>query len=364
MVLHLWRVGRRVRRASGTKTRLPVIRYRLESTLHQTRSGMTTVTEWEDPPLASPPRATDRRRRTAKGPPRPSHLPASPGASRRSSKTTRGRSAPTRAANSLGLTARFLRGSLGDPREPWRPMRTIPLVCGVLQLAVLLLGAGACERTPGGFGVGNWPPASYRPYDLNAWINRVLPANPQVDPNSAAIVAAFDSTAAGWSDGRPEDKGVGLVNDYDHPIYWAKASDLVYTLTGCGYSGRLNGVTIHALKGMLAGGGSDAHVVVMDQATNTEYDFWQAVIDDNARTIGGGACGRLSIFGDGRVKGQTVSGPDGDGANAAITGLYAGQIRGAELVAGKIAHAIAINTKCTNNTHVYPATGNALSCGG
>jgi hypothetical protein len=113
---------------------------------------------------------------------------------------------------------------------------------------------------------------------------------------------------------------------------------------------------------MLPGGGSDAHVVVMDQSTNTEYEFWQAVLDDNARTIGGHACGRLSMFGDARI--VNSGGVDGDGGNAANTGLYAGQIRAVELVAGKIAHAIAINVKCTNGAHVYPATGNALTCGG
>src|SRR6266571_4834515 len=201
----------------------------------------------------------------------------------------------------------------------------------------------SCTPTYGSFGVGTWPPACYRPYDSTAWINRPLPVSPQIDHKSA-----------------------GALHDYDHPIYWSKASDPVYTISGCGgggYSTVLNGIQIHALTSMLPGGGSDGHVAIMDQASNIEYDFWQATIDNNARTIGGTACGRLSIFGDGRVKGQTVNGPDGDGANAAITGLYAGQIRGAEIAGGKIQHGVAVAVTCTNGTFVYPATGKALTCG-
>ncbi len=238
-------------------------------------------------------------------------------------------------------------------------MRSATLLFSLTQLLGCLLGGGACAKgvtdAYGTFGVGNWPPASYRVYAGTAWINRSLPANPQTDPNSAAIVAQLNSH------GSPEDKPAGALNDYDHPIYWSKASDPIYTLSGCGYSGALNGITIHALKGMVPGGGSDAHLAVMDQASNVEYDFWEATIDDNARTLGGTACGRLSIFGDGRVNGQTVNGPDGDGANAAITGLYAGQIRGAEIAAGKIQHGVAVAVTCTNGTFVYPATGRCIS---
>ncbi len=222
--------------------------------------------------------------------------------------------------------------------------------------------SGAAPVTSGSFGVGNWPPAAYRAYASAAWINLPLPANPQIDPSSAAIVATFDSVASGWSDGKPEDKCAACINDYDHPIYWTTAADPVFTLAGCGYSGRLNGIKIRALKGMLRGGGSDAHIAVMDQSTNMEYDFWQATLDDNALTIGGHSCGRLSIMGDARVVG--LGGPDGDGGNAANTGLYSGQIRAVEIMAGKIQHGIAVDAKCTKSAHVYPATGNALVCGG
>ncbi|OLC29732.1 MAG: hypothetical protein AUH31_06195 [Armatimonadetes bacterium 13_1_40CM_64_14] len=216
---------------------------------------------------------------------------------------------------------------------------------------------GSCAPVYGSFAVGNWAPTCWQPYDPNSWHNLPLPANPQADANSAAIVAALNSH------GLPMDKGAGVANDYDHPIYWSTASDPVYTLSGCGYSGALNGVKIHAIKGMVKGGGSDAHLTVMDQSTNMEWDFWQATIDDNAQTLGGHACGRLPIFGDGRINGAIINGPDGDGANAANTGLYTGQIRAVEIVAGVIKHPIAITVTCTNGTNVYPATGNALGCG-
>src|SRR2546425_833728 len=244
-------------------------------------------------------------------------------------------------------------------------MRPIRILLFSWGLICCLGGIGACAkeaatgpRGRGGFGVGQWPPASYRPYDPNAWINRPLPSIPQIDSNSAAIVAALNSH------GPPGDKGANLANDYDHPIYWSQASDPIYTLAGCGYSGALNGARIHGLRGMVPGGGSDGHIVVMDQATNTEWDFWQATIDAAAGTIGGHACGRLPIFGDARVNGAIINGPDGDGGNAANTGLYSGQIRAVELMAGVIEHSVAVDVSCTNGTHDYPATGNALGCGG
>ena len=223
--------------------------------------------------------------------------------------------------------------------------------------AVVTMGTSstACAPLFGSYGAGNWPPACYQPYSATAWINRPLPPNPTVDPNSATIVSTF------LSYGSPQAHGVAPLGtsyqDYDHPVYWSKATDPVYTFSGCGYSGKLNGVTFHALTGMQPGGGTDGHLTVMDQSTNEEYDVWQAKINDSTHTIGGTACSRLSINGDARVN-QSV---DGDGANAAITGLYSGQIRGVELVAGAINHAIAVVTPCTNGSYVYPAQGTAAS---
>ena len=220
--------------------------------------------------------------------------------------------------------------------------------------AVVTTGTTATTCTPlfGSYGVGNWPPACYKPYSATAWINRPLPPNPTVDPNSASKVSAFNSH------GPPEDHGVASLgvsyDDYDHPIYWSKARDPAYTIAGCG-SGKLNGVTFHALTGMVPGGGTDGHVAVMDQSSGEEYDFWQATINDSTHTIGGTTCGRLSISGDGRVNLSV----DGNGANAADTGLYSGQIRGVELNAGVINHAIAVVASCTNGTFVYPAQGTA-----
>jgi hypothetical protein len=175
-----------------------------------------------------------------------------------------------------------------------------------------------------------------------------------VDPNSAGMVSAFNSH------GLPSDKGAAPLgvpyDDYDHPIYWSKANDPMYTISsGCGGAELLRGVQFHALTGMQPAGGTDGHVVVMDQSSNEEYDFWQTNIDDSTHTIGATACGRLSISGDARINLSA----DGYGANAALTGLYAGQIRGQELSAGVINHAIAVVASCTNGKFVYPAQGTA-----
>jgi hypothetical protein len=228
---------------------------------------------------------------------------------------------------------------------------------GAVLSLLALKGAPGERCTPpyGTFRAGNWPPACYHPYGPTTWHNTLLPPAPRVDPNSAAIVAALNSH------GLPLDKAVGVVKDFDHPIYWSGATDPLYRLTRCGYSGELTGASFHAPDGMLPGGGSDGHLTVIDQSTDTEWDLWRATIDDSGRTISATSCGNLSIFGDGRILTGTGR---GDGGNAANTGLYAGQIRAVEIEAGVIEHPIAVVVFCTSRRYVFPASGRATSCGG
>ena len=92
-------------------------------------------------------------------------------------------------------------------------------------------------------------------------------------------------------------------------------------------------------------GGGDGHMAVV-QPDRWEYDFWQV----RDRPAGGGTLvvshgGRTMIDGDGL----------GSDATAAEFGLAAGLIRGDQIQAGKIDHALFVHVRCTNGRSVYPA---------
>jgi len=216
-----------------------------------------------------------------------------------------------------------------------------------------------CEGT---FGATNHPPACWRPYSSASPFNTLLPAAPQVSDDSDAVVARWISFwtqsssfaprfVAGYADTR---------NDYDHPIYFAKASDPKYTVH-CSFSDNwgpceIDGATVRVPSDARPAAGDDGHLAVIDQATGWEYDFWQV----------------QSISGTGGIltasyAGKTSTGPNSTGlgsdATAAGFGLAAGIIRPQELAAGEIDHALFMVVKCTNGTSVWPAsTGVGRTC--
>jgi hypothetical protein len=90
--------------------------------------------------------------------------------------------------------------------------------------------------------------------------------------------------------------------------------------------------------------GTDAAMVVVDHATDSAYEFWQAKrAGDGSWTAGWGSRTRLS--GDGR-RGETGAG----------TSLLAGLVRTDEIRTGRIDHAIRVSSAYTCRTGVvYPA---------
>jgi hypothetical protein len=91
------------------------------------------------------------------------------------------------------------------------------------------------------------------------------------------------------------------------------------------------------------------------QPDGTEDDFWQV---QNPNPLTGG--GTLTAS----AGGSTWLGGSGCCSNstAANEGLAAGLIRGQELRAGVINHALVVSVQCDNGGHVYPATGNGSAC--
>jgi hypothetical protein len=201
----------------------------------------------------------------------------------------------------------------------------------------------------GSFAAGNWPSSCWRPYADSSPFNRSLPPVPRILPNSDAIVRRV--------------LGMGPIadlvvapdtpSDWYHPTYYSQPGDPVYVVHCVKYACPIEGRTVAIPAPARPAGGGDAHMTVVDQATGWEWDFWQ--VQD--RPAGGGTLeisdgGRTSITGDGL----------GSQANAGQWGLLGGIIRGQELQAGRIDHALFMMVGCTHSGHVYPAAGDATIC--
>jgi hypothetical protein len=221
-----------------------------------------------------------------------------------------------------------------------------------------------CPQQFGAFAVGNWPPACFRPYGPSSIFNMALPANPTPVAGAAQITAYI--VAHHWAfpnDSDGSSPNFRLNSNGSIPIYWPQASDPAITITCTGANG--NGIcqrSLFPLKISIPSGaqpaqGSDAHMTVVDQASGTEYDFWQAKIDWQKRTM-------VVSSGCGLPVGVNSGSGLGGCARAAPTGLLGGIIRGPEIAAGKIDHALVLSVPCTRG-YVWPATaGNGFACPG
>lgn len=217
-----------------------------------------------------------------------------------------------------------------------------------------------------GFGVGAWPPASWRPYRDNSPFNQRITVDAAAHPSSGAMV----NRVLSWGlPGNLFAGGAGTSYDYGHPTYWAQPDDPIYTLDSLGYSPDVDGMKIRIPSDAQPAGGGDGHLTVVEP-DGYEYDFWQVT----SKPAGGGTMtfqlgGRTRIDGDGL----------GSNAVAARYGNLAGIIRAQEISAGRIDHALFIVLKCTSSStsfgygtktdgssksaFVYPALAGGSRCG-
>ena len=166
--------------------------------------------------------------------------------------------------------------------------------------------------------------------------------------------------AYGWSlDG--SNTGFSLSGWGTRPVYFASTSDPVMTVNCTDEDGPgtcrgtnlldVNGAHIHVPAGAQPDGNWDAHMVVIETGTDTEYDFWHVSISGSTLTAGAGA--EVSL------NGSNGTGSAGDAADFALT---AGLLRPSELASGHIDHALVVTVPCTNATganvgYSYPALG-------
>ncbi len=221
-----------------------------------------------------------------------------------------------------------------------------------------------CEAAP--VAPHSWPAGCWRPYGEASPFNHLLPAEPQLAPNSSAIVNQLMSwgKAQGLIVGQP----AGNDEDYGHPVYYASPEDPLYTIhctmwtSGC----PIEGMQVHIPAAARPASGTDAHMVVIDQQNGWEYDFWQ--VHTQPLPAAGGT---IDISYGGRTRWGST--PDATGlgsdATAAGFGLEAGVIRAEEwgsatAEGGAINHALFMSVRCTGGYSVYPAAPGttALAC--
>ena len=222
----------------------------------------------------------------------------------------------------------------------------------------------ACSSPLGSFGPGNWPGPCWRPYAETSPFNQRLPAVPRIDPNSAAIVRKVASWGGWFSDMYAG--AADTSDDWEHPIYFSKASDPLYTVARApgGYDSDYWGTRVHIPSGARAAGGSDGHLAVIEQPSASEWDLWN-VRDARGRKLtklpAGGGTIYAKGFGKAKVDGSGLNIGSGD-ANAARWGLLAGIIRAQEMQGGEINHALYVYAKCDSGQIVYPASGHGARC--
>jgi hypothetical protein len=235
---------------------------------------------------------------------------------------------PTRLISSAAVLA-LLSGIAAGSREPARADALDP-----------------CSASFNQFGVGNWPPACWRPYSDSSPFNQPIPPNPRLDPRSAEIV----NRLLGFGPPNPERAGIADTgDDYSQPVYFAQSGDPVVTLRGSGGS-PIDGYRIRVPAEARPAGGSDHHMTIVEP-DGWEYDLY------HASAVTGG---EIHYDSGRRIR------IDGDGLNSAATaarfGNIAGGVRAVELQAGQINHALVMAVHCTSGRFVWPAAKTDSKC--
>lgn len=182
-------------------------------------------------------------------------------------------------------------------------------------------------------------PVMGRPFSATGPWNLAIPADPVIDPNSAAMVANLASGAH---------PGVANLYNFGTKVYEADASTPRYRID-CQPPGNWGACNLEAQPvpipdGATANSGSDAAMTVLDREAGLGYCFWQ-YRNDRATTSWGNVYS-LSDEGDGTPPVCTGSGLPSLG----------GLVRMSEIEAGQIDHALNFSTQfCQSGTFRYPA---------
>jgi len=193
--------------------------------------------------------------------------------------------------------------------------------------------------------------------------NQRIPANPRLASRSNEIV----NRLLGFGPLQHLEIGLPDSRDYEHPTVYSRASDPLYTIHCKTYAcTSIEGDAVRIPADDRPAGGSDGSLTVIDQTGQSEIDLWRVPrgrVADNAvngvLTVASGGRTPIGTFGSNGL----LSPPDSFGAgNAPRTGLLGGMIRGPEMQAAQINHALYVVAYCDSASYVYPASKGGRSC--
>lgn len=195
-----------------------------------------------------------------------------------------------------------------------RPLhRTATLVMAV---CVAVATSQAACASPSSWGFAD-PFATTSPW------RQPIPASPQIDPNSAEIIAHL----------LPEPRMPANLVEFAVPIYRVSADTPTHTVT-CTQGGvcPFAGWPVPIPDGAAPNSGSDHSMVTIDEARDAIFEFWQAANNDGRWSTSWGAVNSL----------------DGSGWGGVATGSGASRLGGVirlhEIATGEIPHALALQT--------------------
>lgn len=126
---------------------------------------------------------------------------------------------------------------------------------------------GGGEEPPTGTNPGPLTADGGRPFAANGPWNTPLPANPALDPNSAAMVASTAALGA-----------TGNFYDFGDPVYTANSSDPLHTVDCTEPWGTCEpeATGVRMPTNAQPNAGSDGRIIVVDLVAQKSCDFWQA----------------------------------------------------------------------------------------
>ncbi|MBN1772819.1 MAG: hypothetical protein JXB32_16230 [Deltaproteobacteria bacterium] len=187
------------------------------------------------------------------------------------------------------------------------------------------------------------PDGAWRPFSDDSPWNTPLPADPELEPDSAALIADFASSSP-W--GPHLDVNIA---GYSIPLYWADAATPTFeVLAGVGGEGWLGDNGMNAVGTMPIPDGaapdpeSDHHLLVIDRGRGLEWGCWNMRLETGGWRAG--LCAASDLRGTGVRTPATVADPwwMAHGARACGFPLVAGLIRREEVAAGRIDHALIV----------------------
>lgn len=189
------------------------------------------------------------------------------------------------------------------------------------------------------------------PFSAQSPFRTAIPSTARIDPRSAAMVARISRDKALYAN----------LFEFGVPIYTATSTTPRYTVkctvTNWGPC-PFNGMQVPIPTGARPSPGSDGAMVVIDEAGQRTFEFWQGRQSGGQWSTSWGAVHDLAGSGWGGTGAGTAAGASRLG----------GVIRVAEIAAGVIPHALALQTDTPCRTNFRPpaiktdGTSNRLDC--